>query len=238
MQVSNLVTLARVWGMLKYHHPAVTSGQRQWDYDLFRILPAILAAADRADANDAILAWIDKLGPVAPCSPCVAAPAGDLSIRPALDWIHDRELLGGPLSERLESVYANRTGKQFYVSAVPGTGNPSFDHELAYSKITFPDSGFQLLALFRWWNILQYWAPDRDVAGQDWPAVLADFIPKLALAKDWEAYELTLFELIGKANDTHANLGARSAHAHPSETAPCGLRCASLTTSSLSTERA
>jgi hypothetical protein len=206
LQISNLVTLARVWGMLKYHHPAVTSGQRQWDYDLFRILPVVLAAPDRARANDAIMAWIDKLGPIPTCSPCVSAPSGDLDIKPPLDWIHDRVLLGAPLSERLESIYANRTGKQFYVSLVPGASNPSFNHELAYSQIMFPDSGYQLLALFRWWNILQYWAPDRDVAGEDWPVVLADFIPRLALAKDKTAYQLALFELIAKANDTHANL--------------------------------
>ena len=114
-------------------------------------------------------------------------------------------MLGTPLSERLESTYTNRTGKQFYLSSA-GAGNPSFDHELDYPQITFPDSGFQLLALFRWWNIFQYWAPDRDVAGQDWTAVLADFILKLALAKDKTAYQLALFELIAKANDTHANL--------------------------------
>ena len=204
-QVSNLVTLARVWGMLKYHHPTVTSGQRRWDFELLRVLPAILAAPDQAHANDALVGWIDKLGPIRPCGPCVPAPSGELDIKPVLDWIHDRAMLGTPLSERLESTYTNRTGKQFYLSTA-GAGNPSFDHELDYPQITFPDSGFQLLALFRWWNILQYWAPDRDVAGQDWTAVLADFIPKLALAKDKTAYQLALFELIAKANDTHANL--------------------------------
>jgi hypothetical protein len=206
VQVSNLATLGRVWGFLKYHHPVVTAGQRDWDYDLFRIMPAVVAAADRAHANDAILEWIDKLGPMAACSACVAAPAGDLDIRPPINWIHDRAALGGPLSERLESIYANRTGKQFFVSFVSEGANPSFDHEPPYSQTTFPDAGYQLLALFRWWNILQYWAPDREVAGQDWPAVLAEFIPKLALAKDKTAYTLSLFELIAKANDTHANL--------------------------------
>jgi hypothetical protein len=64
MQVSNLVTLARVWGLLKYHHPAVTSGHRHWDYDLFRIMPAILAAPDRSHANDALVDWIDQLAPI------------------------------------------------------------------------------------------------------------------------------------------------------------------------------
>lgn len=206
LQVSNLVTLSRVWGFLKYHHPAVTAGQQHWDYELFRILPAILAAPDSAHANDALLGWIDKLGSVPPCSPCVAAPSGNLDIKPALDWIHDRSTLGVPLSRRLESIYAARTGKQFFISTPRVGGNPRFDHELDYSQITFPDSGYQLLALFRWWNILQYWAPDRDVAGQDWPTVLANFIPRLALAKDKAAYELALFELIATANDTHANL--------------------------------
>jgi hypothetical protein len=205
-QITNLATLARVWGMLKYHHPTLTSGQRQWDYELLRILPVILAAPDHAHANAALLAWIDKLGSVPPCNPCVPAPTGDLNLKPSLDWIHNRNLLSAPLSNRLESIYTNRTGKQFYVSIVSGTGNPRFEHEPSYPQITFPDSGYQLLALFRWWNILQYWAPDRDVAGQDWSAVLADFIPKLALAKDKTAYQLALFELIAKANDTHANL--------------------------------
>ena len=167
IQVSNLATLGRVWGFLKYHHPAITSGQRHWDYELFRILPKILAAPDRAHANEALLDWIEKLGPLQPCSVCIPAPSGNLDIKPALDWIHDRSMLGAPLSERLESIYAARTGKQFYVSVVPGIGNPSFDHELGYAQVALPDSGYQLLALFRWWNIFQYWAPYRDVAGQD-----------------------------------------------------------------------
>jgi hypothetical protein len=39
-QVANLVTLAKVWGFLKYHHPVVTGGGRHWDYELLRVLPA------------------------------------------------------------------------------------------------------------------------------------------------------------------------------------------------------
>jgi hypothetical protein len=31
VQIENLATLGKVWGFLKYHHPAVTSGTRHWD---------------------------------------------------------------------------------------------------------------------------------------------------------------------------------------------------------------
>ncbi len=206
-QIENLATLARVWGFLKYHHPAVASGTRQWDYDLFRILPAVLAAPDRPHANNVLLSWIDSLGHVPACKPCAQLSLNSIDVKPDIDWIHDQLRLGPPLVDRLEQIYANRPPKdQYYVSLMPGVGNPRFDHELSYAGIALPDSGFQLLALFRWWNIFQYWAPDRVVAAQDWPAVLIDFIPKLALAKDKDAYTLAMMELIAKANDTHAGL--------------------------------
>ncbi|HEY2470826.1 MAG TPA: S41 family peptidase [Terracidiphilus sp.] len=208
-QIDNLITLGRVWGFLKYHHPAVAAGKRQWDYDLFRILPAILAAPDGAHANDVLVHWIDSLGEVTTCQAeqCAPVPKSDLNQKPDIDWIRDTTTLGSELSIRLQRIYQNRPRtNQFYVSLAPGIGNPHFDHELSYSAVALPDSGFQLLALFRWWNIMQYWAPYRLDAGQNWPAVLAEFIPKLVLANDRTAYQLAMFELVAKANDTHANL--------------------------------
>ena len=208
-QIDNLFTLGRVWGFLKYHHATVAAGKRQWDYDLLQILPTILAAPDRAHANEAIVQWIDTLGEVPSCdaSQCPAEPAVDLPLKPDVAWIHDSTTLGSALSMRLQRIYQNRPGgKQFFISMAPGVGNAVFEHELSYVGVTFPDSGFQLLALFRWWNIMQYWSPYRNDAGQDWPGVLTEFIPKLALAKDRTAYQLAMLELVAKANDTHANL--------------------------------
>lgn len=75
-QVANLVLLGKVWGFLKYHHPAAVTGQRHWDYELFRALPAVLAARDRAGAQRALDAWVVSLGEVPPCTTCVELPKG------------------------------------------------------------------------------------------------------------------------------------------------------------------
>ncbi len=72
VQVKNLATLAKVWGFLKYHHPALTGGLRHWDYDLFRILPRVLDAADGAAVNAAITRWIEGLGAVEECTDCAS----------------------------------------------------------------------------------------------------------------------------------------------------------------------
>jgi hypothetical protein len=30
------------------------------------------------------------------------------------------------------------------------------DHELGYEKVNLPDAGFQILGLYRFWNIIEY----------------------------------------------------------------------------------
>ncbi len=206
-QIANLVTLGKVWGFLKYYDRAVTSGKRQWDYDLFRIMPTILKAKDRKSADAALVKWINKLGPIKPCNPCAHLKTKGLELRSLITWIKNRKRLGKKLSEQLQAIYKNRrTGKQFYVALMSKIGKPIFKHELPYKSIQFPDSGFQLLALYRFWNIVEYWYPDRNVIGENWNQVLAAFIPRFALAKSRKNYQLQLMALIAKVHDTHANL--------------------------------
>jgi C-terminal processing protease CtpA/Prc len=207
IQVENLATLGKVWGFLKYHHPKVTSGQLHWDYELLRVLPAILDAPDRAAANATLVHWIAGLGPAALCNPCAKLDESNLYLRSDLRWIDDDVRLGKVLCQTLRSIRDNRAGgKQFYISHVPGVGNPSFDHEPGYQGLKLPDPGFQLLALYRFWNIIEYWFPYRDVMGEDWEKVLTDFIPKIVLAGNSESYQRELMALIAKVHDGHANL--------------------------------
>ena len=208
IQVQSLTTLGRVWGFLKYHHPLVTSGGRHWDYELFRILPAVLAAPDRTAANAALVKWISGLGPITPCRPCAMLKAADLHMAPDLGLLDDELSLGAELRQLLRTVYVNRPagGSQFYVSLAPNVGNPSFDHELAYAAVPLPDAGFQLLALYRFWNIVQYWYPNRAIVGEDWTGVLRDTIERVALARTADDYKRQFMALIARVHDTHANL--------------------------------
>jgi C-terminal processing protease CtpA/Prc len=207
LQIESLATLGKVWGFLKYHHTQVTAGKLHWDYELFRVLPAILAAPNRGAVNGALLKWVTGLGALDSCSRCAQLDESDLHLRPELDWISGEALLGTDLSKSLRSIAANRLpGKQYFVSLTPNVRNPSFDHESAYAGVKLPDPGFQILALYRFWNIIEYWSPYRNVMGENWADVLTQFIPRIALAKNAETYQRELMALIAKAHDTHANL--------------------------------
>jgi C-terminal processing protease CtpA/Prc len=208
VQVENLATLGKVWGFLKYHHPQVTSGQRHWDYDLYRILPAVLAAPDHAAANEVMAKWVAALGKIGDCQPCAKLDEKELQLRADIVWIESEDRLGAGLSRMLRAAYRNRPakGKQFFVSLTKTVGNPVFPHEPSYQSVKLPDPGLQLLALFRFWNIVEYWFRSRDLMGENWDRVLAEFIPRVALAKTAEDYERELMALIARIHDTHANL--------------------------------
>ncbi len=208
-QKTTLVTLGKVWGFLKYHHPRVVKGELHWDYELFRVMPKVLGARDRAAANAVMQEWVAGLGPVAECTACVRLQETEIHLRPQFAWLSEEALLGKELSRTLTSIYRNRpvaSGKQFYVRLNPQVGNPIFEHEPAYAGIKPPDAGYQLLALYRFWNMIEYWFPYRDIIGENWDGVLARFVPRVALAKSGEDYQLGLMALIASVHDTHANL--------------------------------
>jgi len=206
-QVEPLVTLGKVWGFLKYHHPRVTGGERHWDYDLFRGLTTVLAASEAGAAQEAVASWALSLGEPAPCSPCAESPAVDAHLQSELGWLDDTARLGEDLAAYLKRVHAARAvGSQFYVESHVGVGNPKFLHEDSYSQFEFPDAGYRLLALFRLWNIIDNWFPYRDVMGENWDAVLAEFVPRFVKCRTHELYDRELLALITRVNDTHANL--------------------------------
>lgn len=209
IQIENLVTLGRVWGFLKYYHPAIVGGKHHWDYDLFRVLPRLLKASSRESGNLVLRRWIDGLGEIGRCAPCAELhSSAALQFSPDDTWLRDRSTLGRELSDRLMTIYKYRTlnKSKFYVEIQPQTGQAIFRHELAYQDATFPDSGLQILALFRLWNIVEYWYPYRDVIGENWLEVLRRFVPRFAEAGDRDAYVRVTMEFIATIHDTHANL--------------------------------
>lgn len=205
-QVEALALLGRVWGFAKYHHPSVTGGDIDWDAELFAIIPEVLEAGSPGAAQSLLDAWLAELDDPPPCDPCAELP-DDLHLEPELGWIRDRGLLGPALSDRLVRIHAARSagGEQRYVSHAPGVGNPIFDDEEAYADVSPPDAGYRLLGLFRFWNVVQYWYPYRDLI-DDWDGVLEEFIPRVMADDDSTAYPLTMLELAGRTQDTHANV--------------------------------
>lgn len=205
-EVHKLELLGRVWGFLKYYHPEVAKGNYNWDNELFRILPAYLAAKNNKARDRVLLEWIGKYGELAACIDCKAT-SDSAVLKPDLSWI-DQPGLSRELSAALKQVYANRNqGDHYYIGLQPA-GNPDFKNEPAYANMPYPDGGFRLLSLFKYWNMIEYFFPYKHLTDKKWSSVLKEYIPKFIEAEDELAYELAALRIIDELNDTHANLWA------------------------------
>ena len=208
-QINNLALAAKVWGFLKYHHPAITKGGYNWDFELFRILPALLKSKSAGERDGYFLAWIEQLGALPDSAPGPQNAMETPKMAPDLAWI-DHSGLDKRLAARLHLILQNTTpDKQYYLSLVPGVGNPVFEHENPYPNFVYPDAGYRLLALFRYWNMIRYFFPYKYAIGEDWDKVLEQSVAEFAEAPDALAYRLALLRLIARVSDTHANLWGR-----------------------------
>tara|TARA_R110002050_G_scaffold296078_1_gene455637 strand:- start:61 stop:2265 length:2205 start_codon:yes stop_codon:yes gene_type:complete len=202
-KTDDLELLGRVWGFLKYHHPEIAKGNYNWDYELFRFLPSYIEAKNEADRNKLIIDWIDSLNPLTNCTECIPTDENAI-LKPDLTWIQNQD---SALKDKLLSVYNNRSqGRNYYIQMTPSVGNPDFINENSYENMPYPDDGFRLLSLFRYWNMINYFFPYKHLMDSDWNIKLKEYIPVFLDAENELEYELAALQLIGDIQDTHANI--------------------------------
>ncbi|REC42097.1 MULTISPECIES: S41 family peptidase [Chryseobacterium] len=204
--IENLKKLGFIWGYLKYYHPNVAEGNYNWDYELFRIYKKTENAA--AEERDQILTdWIKGLGKFQTAK---NSEPKNVKIKPDLDWITNSGFSKELTELLLQLKDAKRPKVNYYVDFFPNVDNPDFRHENPYREMKYPDEGFRLLSLYRYWNMIQYYFPYKNLIEEDWKGVLKEFIPKFINAKDETEYNLASLELIGRIHDTHANIWGNS----------------------------
>lgn len=204
-KIRSLVLLGKIWGFLKYYHPAVASGKYDWDQELFRILPDYLELNNKEERNSFLLHWIKGLGKVSG-KRISEKNSSDPFIRSDFKWLLKGDISSDLKKLLLEIYYHHWQGQQYYVKLFQGVNNPTFSNEKAYEKIPFPPVEYRLLALFRYWNIINYFYPYRELGASDWNKALIKHLPKFINAADELEYELAVIQLVADIHDTHANL--------------------------------
>jgi hypothetical protein len=202
--IQDLFLLGKVWGYLKYYHPNITEDKMDWDAALFNILPKVLQSKSSSERDSILTDWIVSLGTYE-LEKNIANLENEIKIEPDLDWIYNSGLNEHLVKHLSDLKNTKRTGENLSVSLVDGVGNPEFT-EKAYPNLRFPNVKYQLLSLYRYWNIIEYYFPYKNLIEEDWDNVLKEFIPKFIIANNEQEYKLTTLEIIARIHDSHANI--------------------------------
>jgi hypothetical protein len=199
-QQKNLAVLCRVWGFLKYFHPKVSRGEVNADKALFAIMPVVLQSPDNGSLDLILFNWIAELGEIP--SRTQAKTVAGIFIEPGMQWLKKDSLISGRLRLQLLHIFENRlTGPHFVRYA--NVRNPDFSNEFKYENVKGEDDGMRMLALFRYWNTVEYFFPSKYLTAGDWDGVLEKFIPQFAKANNDSSYRTTCWRLVATIHDTH-----------------------------------
>lgn len=207
----NLETLCRVWGYAKYHHPVFCDTLCRVDVDsaLFALLPQVVHA-DRDTRNRHLLDWVRSLGAYTPnrveCEQTLAPY--DLVETADLGWTADTVLLGGELSKLLQDLRYAERDENYYLRMGTMENGPGYHYLSLRNEKSYPtpqmDSGLNLLTLFRLWNVIEYYAPNRSLTLHPWDEVLSTYIRLVGAETDPVRFSRLYMRLIRELNDGHA----------------------------------
>jgi C-terminal processing protease CtpA/Prc len=207
-ETQKLATTAKIWGFLKYYHPNVADGSQNWDDQLFQILPKVEEAQSAEAFSLVIENWITSLGEIKAYKPEKSYSKVDYFDKNFdLSWINKNELFSKSLSKKLKFIEENRIqGKQYYVDFARKGGMPlQFNNEVKYTDFKWTDKNLRLLALFRYWNYIEYFFPYKYQMDENWDKVLVEMLPRFFAPKSEKDFVLVMREISIKLNDTHAS---------------------------------
>jgi len=208
-ETQKLTATCKIWGFLKYYHPNVTDGTKNWDEQLFQILPKVEEAQTAEAFSLVIENWINSLGEIKKndvTKTVIKKEYFDENFD--LSWFSNNELISKSLSKKLKFIEENRIqGKQFYVNFELNTGNVplQFNNEIKYADFKWTDKNLRLLAIFRYWNYIEYFFPYKYQMDENWDKVLNDMLPRFYAPESEKDFVLAMREISIKLNDTHAS---------------------------------
>jgi hypothetical protein len=106
----------------------------------------------------------------------------------------------------LNNIFLHRNQDDNYYAGPAEELNVSFAHEAKYKSVPAEDDGFRILALFRYWNMVEYFFPYKHLFKENWSDLLKEFLPQFVSNRTPLEYRLTCWRLINRIHDTHASI--------------------------------
>lgn len=201
----NLKNLSKLWGFIKYHHPAVQNCTVNWDMELITSLKK-LEGATQINYNVVVEDLINSVGPINPTNGERPPDINSVELN-NLDfaWIEKANF-----SDSIKVVLANmvldmRSNKHCLYEPYYEGVNFDFSKEKLHATFgQYPDLYYRTLAFFRYWNAIDYFFPYKHLMDQDWDTTFEQFVRSVIYAESQEAFHLNFREFTAHINDSHS----------------------------------
>ena len=197
--------LCKAWGLAKYFHPDIAKGNINWDDELLSTLGRVSPGTSSNAYNNIVLNMLETAG-------LPSRRGGNLpNVVDSLNNNNDLWIKDASLSDTVK-LYLDSIVDSFWpqsnVYFRKGTSSaPTFDFDSSYYLTPdFPAKEYRLLALFRFWNIIDRFFPYKNLMDQNWDSTFMEIVPLIVNAKSDVEYALAFKRMLSRIDDTHGFL--------------------------------
>jgi len=200
-QEKYLVGYGQVWGFLKYFHPS--TGKQDWDSVLLGDYSKVSACTSDQVFNQIVSNLINKCGNYQPQKRQIA---DSLKFSESFDWLAICPI--DSVNKRaISNLILNKPKFENTYITQGGAGNPIITNEIDYGSYK-PSPAIQFLAITRYWNIINYFSPNRNIIPRDWNLVYESNIHNFISAGTYEEYYFAVCKLTTEIRDGHGFIRA------------------------------
>lgn len=211
--------LCKVWGLIKYYHPDVTKKKIDWDNVFIQKYPEFKSNNDFESYNRKLIDLIDTLSQAKHAKKvnedllnkivhdeietldnfkCLSDTSRYIN-RISFSWIND-DLFSKETKYKLCEILVNYKAYE----SKDLKGRLRVRHvENKFEELDSISEPYRMLALFRYWNTINYYFPYKHLSGYNWDTVLVGAIPKMISTNTYLEYVWQLQSLSSKINDSH-----------------------------------
>ncbi len=204
-QIDKIARFIQYWGFLKYYHPNVEKYDINMDSLFFENLPKLMADTNRTFPFPIM---VDILNDMKPLSSYVVQQFNDTEVREYTSFNEVFDLdTPDSIHDRLKKIkdYKLSVPHQKYMIQ-DASGRVKITNENEYEREPFPDKAVRLLALSRYWNIINYYYPYKNMISGNWLDVLYKYVPLMTNATNDLEYTKAIMRLMSLINDGHADI--------------------------------
>lgn len=219
LETEKQVYFFRVWGFLKYHHPASASGQLSADSLFLQYLPLVDSAKNQKQVNAVFKQLLKQVGlpEREKAGPQKDNPKGAFLLKNIEElWRTKSKFLTSENRKLLHQIFERRyTGDKHhytYVRYNPYGGAMPHEPEYALEAAKNLPYPLRMLALAKFKAFVDYLFPYKYLMDENWDAVIREYIPQFAQCETRQEYERLLLGVNAHLDDTHAYSFFRQLH--------------------------
>lgn len=204
--IDRLYHTCKVWGYLKYHHTNITKGYVDWDSTLLISLDGIKSAPDKAAFQDSLNQLLYRAVALQEYIDYWAFRGDSIKLNKDYSWFSDPYLSKNVQDTlfKIKSIFKNEAS--YYLSREIGRYGitvPLFQFDKKYYKgELFPDENKRILAIYRYWNMIEYFYHYKSKLSITWDLRLKEFIKEILAVQTKEEYALTFRKITKTIEDS------------------------------------